>query len=285
MVLHEPNPWALLAYAAVRPRAPLAIWFHSEVVRPALTYALFYAPVARPAYRAARRFIVASPAVAEHAAALQPYRNRISVIPFGIDVDGWRPTPTIQRRAAALRTEAGRPIVLFAGRHVPYKGVDVLIRAAASLPCRRRPAWGTAGCAGNGRRWPRRRPARRRYTFRGEVDDEELRAWLAASRVMVLPSVTRAEAFGFVQLEAMACGTPVISTTVKSGVPWVNESGLVVAPGDVVALREAIATITTDDALAARLGAAGEARARSEFSMSRMAERFVEACTAVAANA
>jgi glycosyltransferase involved in cell wall biosynthesis len=284
MILHEPNPWALLAYAAVRPRAPLAIWFHSEVVRPALTYALFYNPVARPAYRAARRFIVASPAVAEHAAALQPYRNRVSVIPYGIDVDGWRPTPTIQRRAAALRTEAGRPIVLFAGRHVPYKGVDVLIRAVASLPLdvvllgdgRMRREWEALAAAQAG-------PAK--YTFRGEVDDEEMRAWLAASRVMVLPSVTRAEAFGFVQLEAMACGTPVISTTVKSGVPWVNESGLVVAPGDVLALREAIARITMDDALAARVGAAGEARARSEFSMSRMAERFVEACTAVAANA
>src|SRR5262245_5239921 len=52
MILHEPNPWALVSYAAVRPRIPLAIWFHSEVVRPALQYQLFYAPIARPAYRA-----------------------------------------------------------------------------------------------------------------------------------------------------------------------------------------------------------------------------------------
>ncbi len=54
MILHEPNPWALLSYAAVRPRLPLAIWFHSDVVRPALQYQLFYAPIARPAYRARR---------------------------------------------------------------------------------------------------------------------------------------------------------------------------------------------------------------------------------------
>ena len=40
IVLHEPNPWALLSYAIARPAAPLVIWYHSEVVRPALQYAL-----------------------------------------------------------------------------------------------------------------------------------------------------------------------------------------------------------------------------------------------------
>ena len=49
LVLHEPNPWALLSYALARPSAPVVIWYHSDVVRPALQYALFYAPIARPA--------------------------------------------------------------------------------------------------------------------------------------------------------------------------------------------------------------------------------------------
>ena len=133
MILHEPNPWALLSYAAVRPRLPLAIWFHSEVVRPSLQYQLLYAPIAGPAYRAARRFLVSSPALAEHAAALQPFRDRVTVIPFGIDVDAWRPTEEVRRRADMIRARTGRPIVLFAGRHVPYKGVAVLIEAAAPL--------------------------------------------------------------------------------------------------------------------------------------------------------
>ena len=62
IVLHEPNPWALLSYAIARPRAPLVIWYHSDVLRPALQYALFYAPMARFAYRRARRIVVSSPA-------------------------------------------------------------------------------------------------------------------------------------------------------------------------------------------------------------------------------
>src|SRR5213076_2011577 len=89
LILHEPNPWALLAWSIARPRIPLVIWYHSEVVRPALQYALFYAPLARFAYGRAQRIIVSSPPLAEHAAALRPYRERIRVIPFGIDPSAW----------------------------------------------------------------------------------------------------------------------------------------------------------------------------------------------------
>jgi rhamnosyl/mannosyltransferase len=236
-----------------------------------------YAPIARPAYRAARRFLVSSPALAQHATALQPFRDRVTVIPFGIDVDAWRPSEGVQRRADAIRRAAAGPIVLFAGRHVPYKGVPVLIEAAAPLgvevviagdgPMRK--GWNGLASRQSG-------PAR--FSFPGEVDDLELRALLVACDMFVLPSVTRAEAFGYVQLEAMACGKPVISTALPTGVPWVNESGLVVPVNDVEALRAAMASLAVDPALAARVGARGEARARAEFSMSAMGDRLVAVC-------
>ena len=277
MILHEPNPWALLSYAAVRPRMPLAVWLHSDVVRPPLQYQLFYAPLARPAYRAAARFLVASPVLADHAAALQPFRDRVTVIPYGIDVDRWRPSDAVRRRADEICRGAGRPIVLFAGRHVPYKGVPVLIEAAAPLAVEvviagdgpMRASWRTLAGSQVGAA---------RFSFPGEVDDQELRALFAASRMFVLPSVTPAEAFGYVQLEAMACATAVISTSVPTGVPWVNETGLVVPPNDVEALRHAIERLVADPELASRLGALGEARARAEFSMRAMGDRFVAVC-------
>jgi rhamnosyl/mannosyltransferase len=281
MILHEPNPWALLSYAAVRPRLPLAIWFHSEVVRPALQYQLLYAPIARPAYRAARRFLVSSPALAEHAAALQPFRDRVTVIPFGIDVDAWRPTEEVRRRSDMIRARIRRPIVLFAGRHVPYKGVAVLIEAAAPLDV-------AVVIAGNGpmrSRWEelsRQQTGPAIFSFAGETADFELRALLLASDMLVLPSVTRAEAFGYVQLEAMASGTPVISTALPTGVPWVNEAGIVVPANDVAALREAIARLAADPALAQRLGQLGQARARTAFSMSTMGDRLVAVCLELA---
>jgi rhamnosyl/mannosyltransferase len=93
----------------------------------------------------------------------------------------------------------------------------------------------------------------------------------------VLPSVTRAEAFGYVQLEAMAAGKPVISTDVQSGVSWVNQdgrTGLVVKAGDAAALGAAIARLASDPDLRARLGAAGRARVDEEFTLERLRGRL-----------
>ena len=273
IVLHEPNPWALLSLALVPPRVPLAIWFHSEVVRPRLQYALFYHPLARTVYGRAERIVVSSPLLGEHAEALAPYRERIRVIPFGIDAARWQPSPAVIARAGEIRAAAGgRALVLFAGRMVPYKGVDVLLRALGGTSA-------VAILAGDG-------PSRgewielaaslgvsHRVTFPGAVSAEELAALYHACDMFVLPSTTHAEAFGYVQLEAMACAKPIVSTRVRSGVPWVNQdgvTGMTVPPGDAAALGQAIAALAADDGLRRRFGEAGRARVASEFTIAKM---------------
>jgi len=112
-----------------------------------------------------------------------------------------------------------------------------------------------------------------RATFAGEVPHDELAALYHACDMFVLPSVTRAEAFGYVQLEAMACGKPVISTRVPTGVPWVNrdgETGITVPPGDVEALRAGITALAGDADRRARMGTAGRARVEKDFSVANM---------------
>ena len=278
IVLHEPNPWALLSLALVRPSIPLAIWFHSEVVRPRIQYRLFYHPMVRAVFGRARRIVVSSPLLAEHAAALAPYRDRLAVIPFGIDASRWSATPAVAARAAELRAASPRPMVLFAGRMVPYKGVDVLLEALKAVDAR-------AVLAGDGpmrEAWTAR--ARQlgiadRVEFAGSVSNDELLALYHACDVFVLPSVTRAEAFGYVQLEAMACGKPIVSTRLPSGVAWVNrheETGLTVPPSDATALSLALSKLLGDRQLASRLGAAGRARVVAEFSMAQMGMRTAE---------
>jgi glycosyltransferase involved in cell wall biosynthesis len=87
--------------------------------------------------------------------------------------------------------------------------------------------------------------------------------YLAAARALILPSVAPNEAFGLVQIEAMALGKPIINTDLKSGVPWVARDGLeaiTVKPSDAAALRQAVVRLDTDEAL--RLNLAKAARQR-----------------------
>src|SRR6185369_8113598 len=104
---------------------------------------------------------------------------------------------------------------------------------------------------------------------------EDLRPLFAACDVFVLPSTHRSEAFGIVQLEAMAFGKPVVSTRLGTGVDWVNAhgvTGLTVPPRDVPALRDALATLLGSAAMRARLGAAGRRRVEQEYTTAHAVE-------------
>ena len=271
MVLHEPNPMALVAYAVARPRIPLVVWFHSEVIRPLWKYRLFYQPFLDFALRRASRIVVASPPMKD-VPALAAHRDKCVVVPFGLTVDRYVMTPAAAASMDSIRRAAARPILLFVGRFVDYKGVDVLLRAMPGIDA-------DLMLVGDG---PRREALQDlafelgvsdRVHFLGEVGEESLLAWYHACDALVLPSVTRQEAFGMVQLEAMLCGHPVVSTDLGTGVAWVNQherTGLVVPPGDADALHRAIARLLSDADLRKQLGRTARARVHEEFSDTRM---------------
>jgi rhamnosyl/mannosyltransferase len=274
IVIHEPNPLGLVSHFLMRPPGRLVVWFHSEVVRQRWLYML-YRPFLRRTLRRADRVIVSSPKLIEHAKELQEFQWKCEVIPFGINAERLQCTATIAHRAERLRSELRPPILLFVGRMVGYKGLDVLLRALCALDA-------TAVLVGAGPRLASLKNlasdlgVRERVVFAGEVEDDEIVALYHACDVFVLPSVSRNEAFGVVQLEAMACGKPVVSTNLPSGVPWVNrhgETGFVVPPGDVVALRDALARLLDDPELRDRMGKRGRERVMTEFTLERMASR------------
>ncbi|MGH7338262.1 MAG: glycosyltransferase, partial [Myxococcota bacterium] len=149
-----------------------------------------------------------------------------------------------------------------------------LIRALASVPGARLALGGQGPLTAELRRVAREAGVGERVEFVGRIPDRELPAWYHACDVFCLPSVEPAEAFGIVQVEAMACGKPVLCCQLGNGVNWVNrdgETGLAVPVADPAALAAALTRLHGDPALRTRLGEAGRRRAFGVFSAEAMA--------------
>jgi glycosyltransferase involved in cell wall biosynthesis len=109
-----------------------------------------------------------------------------------------------------------------------------------------------------------------------EVDEETLHSFYEACDMFVLPSVEKSETYGIVQIEAMACGKPIICTELNTGTTFINQqgtTGLVVPPRDSKSLAEAIKNLAYDDSLRCDLGEKARQRALSEFTAEKMVER------------
>jgi rhamnosyl/mannosyltransferase len=275
VVLHEPNPPAGTLLALHTPAPRLIVWHHSDIVRPVWASAT-YGRVQRALYRRAARVIVAAPPMATSGNVTAA--RRVDVVPYGIDLAPLLhvAAPTNGQLAAALAALPS-PRVLFVGRLVYYKGLMVLLEAMAATR-------GGLVIAGQGPLEPalRARVAALDLTDRvtlltGLADDDLARLYRACD-VFVLPSTERTEAFGLVQVEAMASGLPVVSTDVPTGVPWVNEhevTGLIVRRNDAAALAAALQRLLTDASLRTDLGRAGRRRAVERFGLGRMLDAFV----------
>ncbi|MFI5280423.1 MAG: glycosyltransferase, partial [Gemmatimonadales bacterium] len=246
---------------------------HSDIVRQRALRPL-YDPLLRRAFTQARAIAVGSSQLLGASRELRGFEAKTRVIPFGIDASRFAATPDVLARAGALKASWGeRPAILAVGRLVGYKGFDVLLRAARDLKA-------TVVIVGRGPEEAGLRALAGPHTvFAGRVNDDDLVAHYHACDLFCLPSVTIAEAFGMVLLEAMACGRPLVTTTLPTGVSAVNRdgvTGLAVPPGDAGALREALAALIGD---AARRRAMGEAARRvqaAEYSAALMGERYLE---------
>ncbi len=250
------------------------ITYQSDVVRQKRLLQL-YLPLLWRVLRRADGIIATSPQYAASSSILSQLADKVTVIPLGIDPAPFlaaSPEEGKQIRQAYLPT-ADTPCLLFTGKLRYYKGVDTLLRALVDLP----------GVylliVGNGpmqQKWEAlaaQLDLRGRVHFVGEVLDADLPSFYRAADIFVLPSNSRAEAFGLVQLEAMASGLPVISTAVGSGTSFVNrhgETGLVVPPGRPEALVEAIQSLLADPARRRAMGDAGRERLLAHFTVEQM---------------
>ena len=268
--IHLPNPGAVLAYLASGHRGRLVFTYHSDIVRQKVL-SRFFDPLLRYALNRADSIIVSSTNYLRSSYILPEYEEKCRVIPFGIPLEQFvRPNKT---EVARIRSVFGPRIVLGVGRFVYYKGFEHLIEAMRFVD-------GRLVLVGRG---PMQSALRQkgescgvgnRVTFLTDVKD--VAPYYHAADVFALPSVARSEAFGIVQLEAMACGKPVVNTSLDTGVPSVSldgVSGLTVPPADAEALGEAITHLLDNPLRSAAYGRAGRERVNELFNLRAMARQ------------
>lgn len=265
IALHTPFPLGDLG-ALLAPGVPLVVHWHADIVRQRRA-ARLVAPLIRRTLARAARIVVSHPGIVAGSPWLGPFAEKCAVVPYGVDAEAWSAlTPDEAAEAEALRARHPR-LVAALGRLVPYKGFHVLVEAMAAVD-------GTAVIVGEG-------PEHARLTARiaalglggrvllaGRLPRPHVKALLRAARVFAFPSVSPAEAFGIAQLEAMACGLPVVNTSLPTAAPWVardGEEAITLPPNDPAALAAALTALLDDPARAAALGAAAQARVRAEF--------------------
>ena len=251
------------------------ISYQSDVVRQAGILRL-YNPILRVVLRRADRILASSPNYILSSPYLRPLADRCTVIPLGIDIDRFsQPQP---QNVNVLRSRFPGPLLLFVGRLRYYKGLNYLIEAMKQIEATLL-FIGTGPEAANLGEQAYLAGVADKVRFLGDISDEHLPGYFQAADLFVLPSSQRSEAFGIVLLEAMAAGTPLISTELETGTSWVNqhgETGLVVPPRNPDALTQAVNTILADDIRRKQMGANAKIRAKTEFGLSLLVDRLLD---------
>jgi rhamnosyl/mannosyltransferase len=275
--IHMPCPTAEMAALFAGSRdVPWFATYQSDIVRQRISGAL-YAPLQDRFLSRCSAIYVSSENLLASSPVLQRHRERCLLAPLGISPE----TPTEEDRAAAAKVKKdyeGKPVVLFVGRFRWYKGLHVLIEAMDSVDA-------TLLVVGSGTPQQERALQGRlnnlnhpeRIRFLGSV--ERLEPLLLAADVFCLPSTHRAEAFGYVLLEAFRLGLPAVTTELSTGTSFVNEDGVtgrVALPSDAGSLASALNDVLSDPQRREAYGAAALRRVTEKFGLSQMVERILE---------
>lgn len=275
--VHHPDPMACLALRLSGYKGRVVVHWHSDILKQK-TIMRFYKFLQSWMLRRADVIVGTTPKYLAESPWLKKHNKKFAVVPIGVD----KVNVDEVQKDRALAAAAGKKIIFSLGRLVEYKGYKYLVEAAQYLPDDYLVAIGGIG--------PLRTELEEqalelgvynKVKFLGWLEDDETAGWFGACDVFALPSVMKTEAFAIVQIEAMSCGKPVVSTDIPgSGVSWVNkdgESGIVVPPCDAKAFADALVRITSDKGVYRKYSEGAAARFEQMFTFDKM----IDNCQAV----
>ena len=195
----------------------------------------------------------------------RPAGKPVSVIPWAIESAVNRTTAPAKQAGSQLR-------VLFVGQLRSYKGLHVLLDAVYDLPSVSVTIVGSGPLLGELEQ-RLAGPGLSNVTLAGRLPDDELTRAYETHEVVVLPSITTAEAYGLVLAEGMAAGCIPVASNLPGVSELAAETGILAPPGSAAGLRAALVTLAEDLHLRQRLSAASRAKARG-LSVESMASEY-----------
>ena len=232
---HMPFPLEDVACLLSRCKCRVVLSWHSDIIRQKKLL-FFYKPVLKKFLQRADVILTATQGHIESSAFLPEFRQKCKVIPYPVEIPQ---NPVLTPILTEKLFHPQKIKLLFVGRLVYYKGVDILIQAFRHVKGCELFLCGSGALESELSQLAKDLPVH----FLGNLSDEDLNSAFADCDIFILPSVENSEAFGIVQQEAMLFGKPVINTNLPTGVPYVSihqKTGLTVPPYHIQALAQAI---------------------------------------------
>jgi glycosyltransferase involved in cell wall biosynthesis len=254
---------------------PYVVTYHNDLIGEGSRRALFetYSRVSLPLVIGGARKIAAvtlDHALHSHAAALFEHRrNDLVDIPNGVDIEHFKADNAARQFVRArLNLASNTPVALFVGaldRAHHYRRVDLLLEAVRALPDLSLLIVGDGDTRAEYEAQAQALGVSERVRFVGKIAHPELPAYYNAADIVVLPSELQ-ESFGMVLIEGMACGKPVVASSIPGVRSIVRDGvdGVIIQPGSAEALTVGIGTLLASDLRA--MGAAGRAKVEAKYS-------------------
>lgn len=284
-VIHAHTPLPSIAELAAlrnaRAKSPFVLTYHNDITKGGFAGAIISAAynysIGAFALRHADAIIATTRSYAESSPRLKNHLHKVRVVPSGVNIERFHPGLNQDKIRQRYGLNQSDKVILFAGALEPYKGCDYLVLSLSliieNLPHARLIIIGKGALKEKLKKMARELDISDKVIFAGYVPEEDLPYYYAACDIFVLPSVSPLEGFGVVQLEAMASGKPVVTTTIPgpSEADAEEVATIHVPPRDKEALADAISKLLTDEGLARKMGENGRKLVEAKYTWSKIA--------------
>ncbi len=278
---HLPTPWSAdwSALASKMKDTPLVLTYHNDIIGCGMSShiaGVYNKSVLGFVLRRAEKIIITQPRYMESSPHLGRYKNKITVIPNGVDIQRFKPIE-VDKPGNTLS------FLSILDQYHEYKGLNYLLRALKmvreEIPDIKLRVGGGGELIDSYREMAASLGLNDNVEFLGFIPEENLVEFYNESNIFILPSISPTqEGFGIVLLEALACGKPVIATNIvgiAGEIKGVN-AGIIVKIRDEKSLAESIIRIMQDKELAGKMGINGRRLVEEKYSWMRIAKMMEE---------